>query len=326
MARYHRARSEAELVPRLLEPDTAVLGGGTDLLVQIEESLIAPATLVDLRGVAGWDAIEWHAGGDTRIGATTRLARLEYDARIRTHFPVLAEACASVGTPAIRHMGTVGGNLCQRPRCWYYRRGVPCLKNGGEDCPAASGENQYHAILEGGPCWIVQPSDLAVALVALDATIEVVGPSGVRSVPAGDFWVLPSVRIDRETVLARGEVVRAVVLPARCRAGGSARQRYYKLMQRGAWDFALVSLAAVRRADGGVRLALGGVAPRPWRVPASIEEDAAAGPLDADAIETLAERALYDARPLARNGYKVALASALLRRGIADLWREDGAG
>jgi xanthine dehydrogenase YagS FAD-binding subunit len=162
----------------------------------------------------------------------------------------------------------------------------------------------------------VHPSDPAVVLTALEARVEVTGPGGSRWVDLDRFYNLPRQRMDHETVLERGEFVTAVALAPQS-AGGV--QAYYKLMQRGAWDFALVSLAAVKRLDGEVRLVLGGVAPRPWRVTSSVEEDVSTGGLDADAIETLADRALIDAEPLSRNAYKVRLAASLLRRAMAEL-------
>jgi xanthine dehydrogenase YagS FAD-binding subunit len=202
---------------------------------------------------------------------------------------------------------------------------MPCWKNGGTSCYAAEGENQYHAILGGGPCYIVHPSDPAVALTALEATIHAHGRRGGREIPIAQFFALPIERMDRETVLETGEFITHVELPARSSGG---RQLYLKLMQRGAWDFALASIAVVKRRDGGVRLVLGGVAPKPWSVDVSVEEDVASGSLADDDIETLAERALYDARPLAKNGYKVDLARTLLRRAIAFVVgnRESGIG
>ena len=162
----------------------------------------------------------------------------------------------------------------------------------------------------------MHPSDPAVALVALDAEIDLAGPAGTRTVAAGDFFVLPTERLERETVLLDGELIVAIRLPTVARGG---LQRYAKLMQRDAWDFALVSLAAVRRADGEVRLVLGGVAPRPYRVYSSVEEEAMSGGLDDEAITGLAERALLDAEPLSRNGYKVELAASLLRDAIREI-------
>ena len=313
---YHRPASLAEAATRLTQRDAMLLGGGTDLLVLLKEDLARPAALIDVRGLPEWTAIDVGIDGGERIGAAVRVHQLATHARIRERAPLLAAACESVGTPALRHMGTIGGNLCQRPRCWYFRRHIPCLKSGGSTCPAEHGENQYHAILGGGPCYIVHPSDPAVALTALDAVVEIRDSHGMRRLPIGEFYRLPAERLDHETVLAPGEMVSAIEIPAASLLG---TQRYYKLMQRGSWDFAIVSLAAAKRMDGDVRLVLGGVAPKPWRVTSSIEEDVASGGLDEHDVATLSERALYDARPLSRNGYKVELAAVLLRRAIAEL-------
>jgi len=307
---YQRAESVEHAVVRLAEPRTLPMGGGTDLLVTIDEGIYAPAAVVDLRAVPASDSVELREDGTLRIGASARIEHLANHPLIRERYGALAEACSVVATPALREMGTLGGNLCQRPRCWYFRRGVACHKNGGDSCPAREGENHYLAILDGGPCYIVHPSDPAVALTALEAEVEIRSAKGERVVAIEDFYLLPRERLDHETVLRPGEVVTAVLLPAAA-AGGV--QRYHKLMQREAWDFALVSIAGCRRPNGDVRMVLGGVAPRPWRVNSSVEEDVASGGLDEDTIATLAERALYDAEPLSKNGYKVQLAGALLR-------------
>ena len=313
---YVRAETVADATTRLTDSSALPLGGGTDLVVLLKEEIARPEVLVDVRHVPGVREITWMDDGGARIGTAVRVADVATDPGIAERFPALASACEAVGTPALRNMATIGGNLCQRPRCWYFRRRIPCHKNGGNSCPAIGGENQYHAILGGGPCFIVHPSDPAVALMALDAHVEIAGPSGVRMVSIGDFFVLPRERLDSETILGAGEIVTAVEVPG-ASAGGF--QRYDKVMQRGAWDFALVSLAAVQRRSGDVRLVLGGVAPKPWRVTESVEEDLASGGLDADDVATLAERALYDAAPLSGNAYKVELAGALLRRAITEL-------
>lgn len=313
---YQRPKSLAEAARLLGQPDARPLGGGTDLLVCIEEGLAAPASVVDVSAVDGGDAITLLPDGGLRIGAGARVHDIAHNALVRERFPALAQACEAVGSPALRHMGTIGGNLCQRPRCWYFRRGIPCLKTGGSGCPAKDGENQHHAIIDGGPCYAVHPSDPAVALHVLGAEIELLRAARTRQIPISGFYVLPSDRVDQETVLDAGEFVTAVMLPS---AAAGGRQLYRKLMQRGAWDFALASIAAARRLDGSVRMVMGGVAPRPWRVPESVEEDVASGGLDEDSIIALAERALYDAQPLAKNDYKVALAASLLRDAMREL-------
>ncbi len=323
---YSQPATSADADRQLSAGNSAPLGGGTDLMVSIREDLERPHVLVDLTRIPDARTITVGSDGGVRIGGAVRLAHLVRNDVVRDRFPALIQACESVGTPALRTMGTIAGNLCQRPRCWYLRSGFACHKHGGDSCPAAAGENQYHAIFGGGPCYIVHPSDPAVVLTALEAEVEVRGGSAgsggadagsrVRRVPIGEFFVLPSERLDRETVLEPGEYVSAVEIPGSS-AGGV--QYFEKVMQRGAWDFALVSLAAVRRTNGDVRLVLGGVAPKPWRASESVEEDVSVGGLTDDDIATLAERAMYDARPLPKNAYKVEIAAALLRRGIAKL-------
>jgi xanthine dehydrogenase YagS FAD-binding subunit len=320
---YEKPASLDDAVASLSRADAYPLGGGTDLLVCVDEGIVMPSSVIDLRGIGGFDDIAALPDGGLRLGATTQIADLAMHDAVRAQFPVLAEACSVVGTPALRNMGTLGGNLCQRPRCWYLRRAIPCYKNGGSSCPAREGENQYHAILDGGPCYIVHPSDPAVALTALDAEVEITGPIGRSRIPITQFYVLPRDRMDHETVLRPGEIVSSVIIPgvfaAKPSNGQTGKQVFRKLMQRGAWDFALVSVAATKRADGGVRIVLGGVAPRPWRVSESVEEDVASGGLDGDSIAALADRALYDAEPLSKNGYKVSLAASLLRDAIRTL-------
>jgi xanthine dehydrogenase YagS FAD-binding subunit len=313
---YTRPSSVEEAVEQLRAPGGVALGGGTDLIPLRREHHRYDGQLVDLRGIPGTHDLTWHDDGGLAIGASASLNRIARDPRIGADFPALAQACAAVGTWQLRTMGTLGGNLCQRPRCWYFRHRFECLRNGGSKCSAEEGENQYHVIFRTGPCVAVHPSDPAVALQALEAVVHVAGPQGRREIPIDQFFAPSRVRLDRETVLADDEFVFAVHVPARSSGGV---QFYDKAMQRATWEFALVSLAGIRRRDGEVRLVLGGVAGIPWRVTDSIEEDVASGGLSADDVETLAQRALYDAQPLARNAYKVTLAAGLLGRGIARL-------
>ncbi len=313
---YLRPTDAAGASAALRQAGRVALGGGTDLLAVVKEGLVTPVEVVDLRRLPEAGVIRVSADGGLHLGAGARLAAIASHPEVTARFAALAEACGAVGSPALREMGTLGGNLAQRPRCWYWRRQVPCLKSGGTDCPALAGEHRYHAIVADGTCRVVHPSDPAVALTALEATVIVQGPSGTRTMPIAALYDTRTEADTGETTLAPGEFIAAVEVPATS-AGGT--QQYHKLMQRGAWDFALVSLAAVKRHDGDVRLVLGGVAARPWRIGSSIEEDVASGGLDDDSISALAERALYDATPLPGNAYKVTMAQALLRRAMRAL-------
>jgi xanthine dehydrogenase YagS FAD-binding subunit len=309
------ARNLPDALALLREPSRMAVGGGTDLLETIAEGLVAPSGVVDIRAVPEMAGIRELADGALRVGGAVTLQETAQHAAVRARYPVLASACQEAGPPVVLRVATIAGNLCQRPRCPYFRRHVPCYKNGGSACPAsdASGDNRHLAIVDGGPCFIVHPSDLAVALVALDAVIEVVGASGHRDTSAADFFVLPAQRMDRETVLAGNELVVGIRLPADS-AGGV--QHYAKRSEEAAMGFALASLAAVRRRDGEVRLVLGGISPRPYRVYGSVEEEVMTGGMDDETITALAERAMLDAMPLSKNGYKVELAESLLRDAI----------
>jgi xanthine dehydrogenase YagS FAD-binding subunit len=311
---YVRPKNSTDASAFLAADATHALGGGTDLLVTMREGLVRPARVVDLRAIPECGAIIWGPDGSLRLGATVTIATIAADERIRQQFAALAMACDAVGSPALRNMGTIGGNLCQRTRCWYYRSGIPCLKSNGTNCPAVDGENTHHVIFGGGPCYATHASDPAVALSALDATLRIAGAGGERTVPISDFFVLPDPDPRRETVLEPGEFIIAIDVP---RESSGGRQRYFKVLQRGAWDFALASIAVSKRLDGSVRMVLGGIAPVPWRVNPSVEEDVASAPLSADDLDVLAERALYDATPLSRNRYKISLSKALLREAMA---------
>jgi xanthine dehydrogenase YagS FAD-binding subunit len=316
---YQRPDSPRAALAALAVPGSHALGGGTDLLVCMKDSLVRPDNLVDVRRMPGAREITVRNDGSVRLGAAVRIADLAAHLEISKRFPLLAQAASSVATSALRNMGTIAGNLCQRPRCWYFRRGIACLKNGGAGCPAEHGENQYHAILGAGPCHAVHPSDPAVALTALEATVEILmRGGGARSSGMTSLYEGAASNALGEATIAPGELIEAIEIPAYS-AGG--KQRYVKLMQRSTWDFALVSLAAIKRTDGDVRLVLGGVSPGPYRVNPSVEEDVASGELDDASADALAARALYDAVPLARNGYKVKQAAALLRDAMRELSR-----
>src|SRR5277367_5071847 len=220
-------------------------GGGSDLLGMVKERIATPDVLVNLKTIKGLDQVETAAGG-AKIGGLITLDALSHDALIRRQYTALAEAAQSVATPQIRNVGTLAGNVCQRPWCWYYRNGFPCYKAGGKQCFSITGENQLHAIFGGGPSFIVHPSDTAPALVALDAKFHIAGPSGERVLPASEFFQLPRVDATRENVLGKDEILSAIQLPAP-RPG--TRSTYHKVLDREAWTHAVVSAAIVLEMD-----------------------------------------------------------------------------
>jgi xanthine dehydrogenase YagS FAD-binding subunit len=295
-----------------------ILAGGTDLLDEMQGAVVEPGGLVSLQGIPSLASIK-EEGGAIRIGAMATLNELERHPVVRERYPLVAEAASQVATPQLRAQGTIGGNLCQRPRCWYYRGDFPCLKRGGGACSAQNGENTYHAILGGGPCHIVHPSDMAVALMAMDASVKIAGPKGEKVVSLEKFYVLPQVDARRETILGPGEVVTEIRVP---RPAAGSRAVFRKIREREGWDFALLSVAArLTPKDGAahdVRVVLGGVAPVPWRA-AKAEQALQGKRLDAATIASAGEAALSDARPLAQNAYKVPMAKGMVRQALTVL-------
>jgi xanthine dehydrogenase YagS FAD-binding subunit len=296
------------------------IAGGQDLLTTMKDYLTRPARVVNLKGIRGLDRVEGDGRKGLRIGALVTLAQLEENAVIGRDFPALSEAAHSVATQQIRNLGTVGGNLCQRPRCWYYRlEEAVCLKKGGTECFAAKGENKYNAILGGGPSYIVHPSDLAPVLVALGATLSVTGAEGRRTIPLEKFFTLPSEgSVRRENVLKNDEIITEIQVPA---SPFAARSTYLKFKERESLDFALSSVAVAvelgpGRAFKDARIVLGGVAPIPWRVPKA-EGFLKGKTLSADTLAEAARLALEGAEPLEKNAYKIPLTQALVRRALA---------
>jgi xanthine dehydrogenase YagS FAD-binding subunit len=299
-----------------------VLAGGQDLLGELKDHLATPERVIDLKRLPGLSAIRQTNDGDHAIGALVTLAQLEEHPGIGRELPILRQAAASVGSVQIRNAGTVGGNLCQRPRCWYYRHEhVVCLKKGGLECYAYGGMSKYNAILGGGPSYIVHPSDLAPALVALGATVQILSPEGSRALPLQEFYTLPSQGdVTRETVLAPDEIVTEVRIP-RLRGDGW-RSTYLKFRERGSYDFALSAVALAVRMEGDTigeaRLVLGGVAPIPWRSQRA-EEALVGRKLGGDTAELAADAALRGARPLEYNAYKVPLTRGLIAKALSHL-------
>lgn len=296
------------------------IAGGQDLLTTMKDYLTRPSRVVNLKSIRGLDKITVDAKSGLQIGALVTLTQLEEHAGIRKSFPGISEAAHSIATPQIRNLGTIGGNLCQRPRCWYFRlEEVVCLKKGGDSCYAISGENKYHAIFAGGPSFIVHPSDLAPVLMALDASLTIVGPAGKRMIALDKFFTLPSNGdIRRENVLKNDEIITEIKVPASPLA---ARSTYLKFKERESLDFALASVAAALELNANksvqaARIVLGGVAPIPWRVPET-EKYLIGKTLTRDVLDEAGKIALKDAQPLEKNAYKVPLTQTLVRRALA---------
>ncbi len=320
--RYERASDARGAIALLSEaPTGAFLAGGTNLVDHLKLGVRQPDLLVDITRLP-FDQIELLPDGGARIGALVRNADLAADRTIRARYPVLAHALLAGASGQLRNLATVGGNLLQRTRCVYFQDvSKPCNKREpGSGCPAREGFNRELAILGTSPtCIATHPSDMAVALVALDALVRTVGPAGERTIPLVDLHRLPGDEPERDTVLAHGELITAVDVPPLAVA---ARSVYRKVRDRASYAFALVSVAAVLDVADGVvqdaRIALGGVAPRPWRA-WQAEATLRGAPATEDAFRRAAEIELADAQPLPGNAFKVPLARNLIVRTLLDL-------
>jgi len=303
-------------------PGAKLLGGGTNLVDLMRLDVEQPDLLVDVTRI-GFDRIDDTGDGGLRIGAGVRNSDLAADTRVRSRFPMLSQALLAGASGQLRNMATVGGNLMQRTRCLYFQDvSKPCNKRRpGSGCPARTGEHRNLAILgHSESCIATHPSDMAVALAALDATVHVEGPAGARDVPLVAFHRLPGDVPDRDTVLAADEVIVAVSVPPL--GIPPSNTIYRKVRERASFAFALVSIAAAVDADGGTvrdaRIALGGVAHRPWR--ATKTEDVLCGaPASVESIMRAADAELAAADPLPGNGYKVELARNLIAHTVAEL-------
>lgn len=296
---------------------TRAMAGGMDLLGEMKNDLIAPERIVNLKTIPGLSAIKYNVAAGLEVGAMATLADIEHHPIVREKFPILAQAVHSIATPQIRNVATLGGNLCQRPRCWYYRSAAfPCLRKHGNECYSVNGENKYHAILGGGPCYIVHPSDCASALIALNASITIQNAQGVRTLPLQKFFVGPDVDPYHENQLKLGEMVTRIQVPT---PAPNTRSIYLKVKERGSWDFAVVAAAVVLQVEGGVcktaRVVLGGVAPIPWRSPEA-EKVLIGKKIDANVAAEAGRVAVAKADPMTQNAYKVDLAANLVQRAI----------
>jgi xanthine dehydrogenase YagS FAD-binding subunit len=296
-----------------------LMAGGTDLLGELKEGVVEPEVVIDLKSIFGLSYIKKEKDG-LHIGAATPIAELIDSPVIRQEYKGLHEAARVIASPQLRNIGTVGGNLCQRPRCWYYRDAAAvCRKKGGSLCFASQGRNKYHAIIGGGVCFMVYPSDLAPMLIALGAEATITGPKGDRKLPLAQFYAPPLVNVQKENVLGPDDILRQVRIPPAKKGDKSA---YLKFKERGAWDFALVS-AGVRGNVSGksvddLAIVMGGVAPFPWKAE-KMEKALRGKRLTETVVAQAAQAALEEARPLEDNAYKKDLAVAVLTRAVLSL-------
>ena len=296
-----------------------LFAGGTDALGLIKNNIISPENLVNLKQIKGLNEIKYTPGKEIKIGALVNLVDIAAHPVITEKFTVLAEAANSIASPQFRNVATIGGNICQRPRCFYFRGDFHCIRKGGDLCYAAAGENKYHCIVGGDPCYIIHPSDSAVALLALDAKFSIYSDKKLKLVSAWDFFILPSVDPTRENILKPGEILESVVIPE---PDKGSKSRYIKFMEREVFDFAVVSVAAViKKSEGKIAkgsIAFGGVAPKPWHIDA-LNKSLTGLSTEEENITEFSKKTFTDASPLEKNGYKIPLVRNLLKRILIDL-------
>ncbi|HVO51775.1 MAG TPA: FAD binding domain-containing protein [Thermoanaerobaculia bacterium] len=289
-------------------------GAGTELLDRLKEHNLAPDQVVDLRRLSAHSSLQKKSSGGVSIGALVTLSTIA-DA-LKSDFPALADACLGAATPQIRNAATLGGNLCQRPRCWYFRSAeFQCLKKGGVECLAKSGENEFHAVFGNNTCAIVHPSAAGVALVALNAKIETLASGGGRTIAAADFFQRPEVDIFAENSLKPGELIVEIHVDK----PQGLRSAYRKIKQKQAFDWPLADAAVAWRDEGGVakdvRIVIGSAAPVPWRAKAA-EALVEGKRIDAALAARAAQAALDGATPLGKNAYKLPIVAAAVRRAL----------
>jgi xanthine dehydrogenase YagS FAD-binding subunit len=312
---YVNAANEREAVAALGAERGRILpmAGGMDLLGLMKDYIVSPDRIVNVKNLD--QSIAATPDGGLRIGAAVKVADLADHGAARKQYPALTMAAEQVGTPQIRNMATVGGNLMQRPRCWYYRNEeFNCLKKGGSRCHAVEGENQHHAIFGDGPCYIVHPSSLAVPVIAYGGRLRVAGPNGAQEIDAGEFFQMPNVNLYGETVLQPNEIVTHVMLPP---AGHLSATYEVRFKRSHDWPIASASVNLVMgaRTVKSARIVMGAVAPIPWRVPAAERMLAGKALSDAVAID-VAAAALAGAKPLSGNAYKVQVAKTAVKRAL----------
>jgi xanthine dehydrogenase YagS FAD-binding subunit len=320
---YYRVTTVGQAVALLTkyQEKAAILAGGSDLLGFIKDGIEGPALttpkhLIDIKGIKDFAYIKEQKTG-LKIGAGTTLTDIIHSDLIENKYPLMAQAAKQVAVPQIRNVATLGGNLCQRPRCWYFRGKLfaDCMRKGGASCYGQNGENQYHAIMGGDVCCMAYPSDMAPALIALDAKAEIAGPKGTRIIPLEKFYITPDQDLTKENVLSHQEMLVAIEIPA---ASQDRKGIYLKLKERQAFDFAVVSVAVSLAMKGGAvmdsRVVFGGLAPFPTR---SVKAESALKGKDIkSAVSAACAASVQGAQPLSKNAYKVEATKGILEQAL----------
>jgi xanthine dehydrogenase YagS FAD-binding subunit len=314
------ATSLDEVMSFFKDENATIIAGGTDLLTAMRNNILSPSRLINVKTIPDLSDIKYSEGQCVKIGSLTTLDQIEKDEIIKKSFNILAQSAGSVATPQIRNVGTIGGNLCQKPRCWYYRNpNFQCLRKNGKACFAVRGENRYNAIIDGGPCFMVHPSDTAIALIALNASVKTLSPEGERIISLEDFFVHPRISPAKENILKPFELITEIQIP---NTSPFSRGIYLKATERKTWDFAIVSVAFQADFDGDIindaRIVLGGVSPTPYH--AKDAEILLKGKtIDERLIDEVSESAISKSKPLSGNNHKVSLTKSLIKQALASV-------
>jgi len=317
---YLRAKSVKDAISGLSKNNSRVHAGGTDLLGCLRDRVFTTDMVVSISGIKELKGIRETPDGGLIVGALTTIAEISENPAIRKRYPALAQAAAEVASPQLRNQGTIGGNLCQKPRCWYYRGEFHCLRKGGDMCYAVQGENHYHCIFGGDGCYIVHPSDIAPALAVYKANVHFYGSAGAREVSLDHFFVPPSKDVTKETVLEMNDILTEIVIPP---APIEMKSSYRKVRARRSWDFALAGVALALQMTGDkvteARIVLSGAAPIPWRA-FDAEKSLIGNILDSDSIKRAAVLSVSWAQPLKHNAYKIPLFRGMIEEELTNIF------
>jgi xanthine dehydrogenase YagS FAD-binding subunit len=303
----------------LLKKNTSLpFAGGTDLLGLMKNDIYTPKQLVNLKNLKSLNYIK-EDSDSLKIGALTKLNYIAKNEIVISKFNVLTQALNEIATLQLRNVGTIGGNICQRPRCFYFRGDFDCLRKGGDICFAEIGNNKYHCIIGGGPCYIVHPSDSAVALLALNANFKIYDGKEEKIIPSKEFFVLPEIDHTKENILNPGEILTEIIIPFQ---ENSITSKYIKVKERETWDFALVSIAGVFNIENkkilNGKITFGGVAPVPWE-DENLNSQLKNLNLNEDSIDKISQLAFEKADAMEMNGYKIPLAKNLVKKLLLEI-------